>query len=142
MALSDWRLALPTLLWSAGYVVFLRYFVPRMRDLSKLSSEGRSLVMARVVDSYTNILTVKLFARPAQEDAYVREAIDEHQEAIAAHMRMASNFMFVLAADERGAADRDRGDRPLAVGRGHRSARPRWRPRCRSPGRSPRRRAG
>jgi len=97
MALSDWRLAVPTLLWSAGYVVFLGYFVPRMRELSKLSSEGRSLVMARVVDSYTNILTVKLFARPAQEDAYVREAIDEHQEAIAAHMRMASNFMFVLA---------------------------------------------
>ena len=35
--------------------------------------------MARVVDSYTNILTVKLFARLADEDAYVREAIDEHQ---------------------------------------------------------------
>jgi len=97
MALSDWRLAMPTLLWSAGYVLFLGYFVPRMRDLSKLSSEGRSLVMARVVDSYSNILTVKLFARPAQEDAYVREAIDEHQEAIAAYMRVASNFMFTLS---------------------------------------------
>jgi ATP-binding cassette, subfamily B, multidrug efflux pump len=97
MALQDWRLALPTLLWSTGYVVFLGYFVPRLRDLSKLSSEARSLVMARVVDSYTNILTVKLFARPAQEDAYVSEAIDEHQEAIAAYMRVASNFMFTLA---------------------------------------------
>ena len=97
MALSDWRLALPTLLWSACYALFLAYFVPRMRDLSKLSSEGRSLVMARVVDSYTNILTVKLFARPAQEDAYVREAIEEHQEAVAAYMRVASNFMFTLS---------------------------------------------
>ncbi len=97
MALSDWRLALPTLLWSACYALFLAYFVPRMRDLSKLSSEGRSLVMARVVDSYSNILTVKLFARPAQEDAYVREAIVEHQEAVAAYMRVASNFMFTLS---------------------------------------------
>jgi ATP-binding cassette subfamily B multidrug efflux pump len=97
MAVQNWRLALPTLLWSAGYVLFLGYFVPRLRDLSKLSSEGRSLVMARVVDSYTNILTVKLFARPAQEDAYVSEAIDEHQESIAAYMRVASNFMFTLA---------------------------------------------
>jgi ATP-binding cassette subfamily B multidrug efflux pump len=97
MALSDWRLALPTLLWSIGYVLFLAYFVPRMRDLSKLSSEGRSLVMARVVDSYTNILTVKLFARPAREDAYVREAIDEHQVAVAAYMRTASNFIFTLS---------------------------------------------
>ena len=64
---------MPTVVWSLGYVVFLRYFVPRMRDLGRASSELRSLVMARVVDSYTNILTVKLFARLADEDAYVRE---------------------------------------------------------------------
>jgi ATP-binding cassette subfamily B multidrug efflux pump len=98
MALADWRLGLPTLLWFAGYVVFLRYFVPRMRDLARASSEVRSQVMARVVDSYTNILTVKLFARLADEDAYVREVIDDHQRAIAAHMRLISQFMVVLSA--------------------------------------------
>jgi ATP-binding cassette subfamily B multidrug efflux pump len=97
MAFSDWRLGLPTLAWFAGYLVFLRYFVPRMRDLARASSEVRSHVMARVVDSYTNILTVKLFARLADEDAYVREVIDEHQSAIAAHMRLISQFMFALA---------------------------------------------
>ena len=68
-----------------------------MRDLARASSEVRSHVMARVVDSYTNILTVKLFARLADEDAYVREVIDDHQRAIAAHMRLISQFMFVLA---------------------------------------------
>jgi ATP-binding cassette subfamily B multidrug efflux pump len=97
MALSDWRLGLPTLGWFAGYVFFLRYFVPRMRDLAKASSEVRSHVMGRVVDSYTNILTVKLFARLADEDAYVREVIDEHQAAIGAHMKLISQFMFALA---------------------------------------------
>jgi ATP-binding cassette subfamily B multidrug efflux pump len=97
MAASDWRLGLPTLLWFLGYLVFLRYFVPRMRDLAKISSEVRSHVMARVVDSYTNILTVKLFARLADEDAYVREVIDEHQGAIGAHMRLISQFMFCLS---------------------------------------------
>ncbi|MCC6609477.1 MAG: ABC transporter ATP-binding protein [Burkholderiales bacterium] len=97
MAHSDWRLGLPTAAWFAGYVVFLRYFVPRMRDLARASSEMRSHVMARVVDSYTNILTVKLFARLADEDAYVREVIDEHQGAMAAHMRLISQFMFALA---------------------------------------------
>jgi ATP-binding cassette, subfamily B, multidrug efflux pump len=97
MSLADWRLGVPTLLWFAGYVVFLRYFVPRMRDLARASSEVRSHVMARVVDSYTNILTVKLFARLADEDAYVREVIDEHQGAIARHMRLISQFMFALA---------------------------------------------
>jgi ATP-binding cassette subfamily B multidrug efflux pump len=53
--------------------------------------------MARVVDSYTNILTVKLFARISDEDAYVREVIDEHQNAMGAHMRLISQFMGVLA---------------------------------------------
>ena len=97
MARSDWRIALPTLLWSAGYLLFLGHFVPRMRELSRLSSEGRSLVMARIVDSYTNILTVKLFARPALEDAYVRESVVQHQDAVAAYMRRASNFIVTLA---------------------------------------------
>jgi ATP-binding cassette subfamily B multidrug efflux pump len=97
MALADWRLGLPTAAWFAGYVLFLRYFVPRMRDLARASSEMRSHVMARVVDSYTNILTVKLFARLADEDAYVREVIDQHQGAIGAHMRLISQFMFALS---------------------------------------------
>ena len=98
MAVADWRLGLPTLAWFAGYVLFLRRFVPRMRDLAKASSEVRSLVMARIVDSYTNILTVKLFARLADEDAYVREVVDEHQAAIGAHMRLISQFMLWLSA--------------------------------------------
>ncbi len=98
MTASDWRLGLPTLAWFLGYLVFLRHFVPRMRDLARASSEVRSLVMARIVDSYTNILTVKLFARLADEDVYVSEAIDEHQAAIGAHMRLISQFMFWLAA--------------------------------------------
>jgi ATP-binding cassette subfamily B multidrug efflux pump len=97
MALADWRLAIPTLLWFAGYVFFLRHFVPRMRDLAKTSSEVRSLVMGRVVDSYTNILTVKLFARARDEDRYVREAIDDHTRAIAAHMRLITKFMATLS---------------------------------------------
>jgi ATP-binding cassette subfamily B multidrug efflux pump len=97
MASADWRLAVPTLLWFCGYVFFLRYFVPRMRDRAKLSSELRSMVMGRVVDSYTNILTVKLFARTRDEDAYVREVVDEHTAAIAAHMRVTTRFMATLS---------------------------------------------
>ncbi len=96
MLVFDWRLALPMLCWLTGYVLFLRYFVPRMRDLSRVSSEARSMVMGRVVDSYTNIMTVKLFSRARDEDAYVREAIDEHRDKIAAHMRMTTRFMFTL----------------------------------------------
>jgi ATP-binding cassette subfamily B multidrug efflux pump len=97
MSLADWRLAVPTVLWFAGYALFLRHFVPQMRDLAKASSEVRSMVMGRVVDSYTNILTVKLFARARDEDAYVRETIDEHAAAMARHMRLITRFMFTLS---------------------------------------------
>ena len=75
-------LALPIVLWFVGYIVFLRLIVPRMRDRSKEVSEGRSMLTGRIVDSYTNILTVKLFARAREEDAYVRDAIDQHTGAV------------------------------------------------------------
>ncbi len=98
MSLADWRLGLPTLAWFAGYFFFLRYFVPKLRNLARTSSEARSLVMARVVDSYTNILTVKLFARQADEDAHVRESVDEHQKAMQRHMGVITRFHFCLNA--------------------------------------------
>jgi ATP-binding cassette subfamily B multidrug efflux pump len=97
MTAANWRLGLPTLAWVVGYVLVLRYFVPKLRELSRASSEGRSLVMGRIVDSYTNMLTVKLFARLQDEDAYVRESLDDHQELMRAHMRMITRFMFALA---------------------------------------------
>ena len=96
MALVDWRLGAPTLLWFVGYVWFLIHYVPQLRDLSRASSEMRSIVMARVVDSYTNILTVKLFARMKDEDAYVRESVDEHQAAMTRHQAFTARIMFVL----------------------------------------------
>src|SRR5215510_13310226 len=71
-ASADPWLTLPIIGWFAGYVGLLWYFVPRLRDRSKISSEARSALVARIVDSYTNILTVKLFARPRDEDNYVR----------------------------------------------------------------------
>ncbi|PTR16215.1 ATP-binding cassette subfamily B multidrug efflux pump [Nitrosospira sp. Nsp2] len=97
MGSADWRLAIPTALWFISYIFFLHYFVPRMRDLSRHSSERSSILMGRVVDSYTNILTVKLFSRATDEDAYVREAIEDHTGAIAAHMRLITKFTTTLA---------------------------------------------
>jgi ATP-binding cassette subfamily B multidrug efflux pump len=87
-ASSDLRLAIPMLLWFAGYAVMLRYFVPRLRNRSREMSEVRSALTGRVVDSYTNILTVKLFARPRDEDAFVRAAVDEHTATFHKQLRL------------------------------------------------------
>jgi ATP-binding cassette subfamily B multidrug efflux pump len=95
-AAADLWLTLPILGWFAGYVALLWYFVPRMRDRSKINSEARSALMGRIVDSYTNILTVKLFARPRDEDNYVRDAVDRHVEVFLAAQRLLTMFGTIL----------------------------------------------
>jgi ATP-binding cassette subfamily B multidrug efflux pump len=98
MTVADWRLGVPILAWFIGYVLILRYFVPKLRELARVSSEGRSLVMGRVVDSYSNILTVKLFGRMRDEDAYVREAMDGHYGAMRQHLKTITRFHTGLTA--------------------------------------------
>jgi ATP-binding cassette subfamily B multidrug efflux pump len=96
-AVADWWLTTPILMWFAGYVALLGYFVPKLRDRSKLTSEARSLLMGRIVDSYTNILTVKLFARPRDEDDYVRDAVEHHTGRYLAQQRLITAFGTILA---------------------------------------------
>jgi len=91
-ASADRWLATPLLFWFAGYAALLFYFVPRMRDRSKNSSIARSELTGRIVDSYTNILTVKLFARARDEDQYVRNAVDRHVDLFSASQRLLTVF--------------------------------------------------
>src|SRR5205085_10460093 len=84
--------------WFVAYLITLRIFVPRMRDRSKDVSEARSMLTGRIVDSYTNILTVKLFARAQEEDAYVREAVDEHTGMFHASLRLNTLFGLTLSS--------------------------------------------
>src|SRR5215470_11901390 len=95
-ASADPWLTLPILGWFAGYVALLWYFVPRLRDRSKISSEARSALMGRIVDSYTNILTVKLFARPRDEDNYVRDAVERHTDVFLRAQRLLTMFGTLL----------------------------------------------
>jgi ATP-binding cassette subfamily B multidrug efflux pump len=98
LASADRWLALPILVWFFAYLVMLRILVPRMRDRSKVMSETRSMLTGRIVDSYTNILTVKLFARAHEEDAYVRDAIDEHTAMFHKSLRLNTLFGFMLSS--------------------------------------------
>ncbi len=98
LASTDYRLALPILAWFATYAVLLRAFVPRLRDRSRQVAEVRSGLTGRIVDAYTNILTVKLFAKPRDEDAFVRESVDEHTAAFRAQTRMISTLILSLTA--------------------------------------------
>jgi ATP-binding cassette, subfamily B, multidrug efflux pump len=95
-ASADRWLATPILLWFSGYAALLVFFVPRMRERSKESSIARSTLMGRIVDSYTNIVTVKLFARAREEDEYVRNAVDRHVSLFQASQRLLTAFGALL----------------------------------------------
>ncbi len=97
LASADPWLALPILVWFAGYAILLRIFVPRMRDRSVEVSEARSIMTGRIVDTYTNILTLKLFARSREEDAYVRNSIEMHTGLFHASLRLNTLFTLTLA---------------------------------------------
>lgn len=97
LASVDWRLAVPIAVWFGVYALLLRRFVPRLKELSRRMSEVRSALTGRIVDSYTNILTVKLFARARDEDDFVREAVDDHTAAFQDQLRTISKMVLGLA---------------------------------------------
>jgi ATP-binding cassette, subfamily B, multidrug efflux pump len=74
----DARLTVPIFVWLAFYVGVLALFVPRIKQRAMVMSEARSMLTGRIVDSYSNIMTVKLFAHADREDGYAREAIRDH----------------------------------------------------------------
>ncbi|WP_159999023.1 ABC transporter ATP-binding protein [Roseomonas sp. 18066] len=88
LATADLWLALPILVWFAAYCTLLRFVVPRLRDRAKAASEQRSLLTGRIVDSYTNILTLKLFATADEEDAVVRDGMRSLTAAFQRQMRL------------------------------------------------------
>ncbi|TDR88121.1 ABC transporter ATP-binding protein [Enterovirga rhinocerotis] len=95
-SISLW-LALPMALWIAGYGALMWYFVPRAQTRSLANSESRSLMVGRVVDSYTNILTVKLFARTDDERSSVRDALDQWLRSFLDLMRLITGVTAALA---------------------------------------------
>jgi ATP-binding cassette subfamily B multidrug efflux pump len=95
---ADWRLGLPILAWLLAYAGLMVYTVPRLRERSRAVSEARSALTGRIVDSYTNILTVKLFARAADEDAFVQDTIDKHTRIFRRQTRMVTGWIFSLTA--------------------------------------------
>ncbi|EJT84246.1 ABC transporter ATP-binding protein/permease [Pseudomonas putida S11] len=93
---ADWRLMLPLLLWIAGYIAALFYFVPRVKERSVISSDARSKLMGRIVDGYTNIATLKLFAHTDFEQQYAREAIREQTEKTQLAARVVTSMDVVI----------------------------------------------
>jgi ATP-binding cassette subfamily B multidrug efflux pump len=93
MGTQDWRLAMPMAGWFVLYAALLGFSVPRIQKRSRLSSEARSAVTGKVVDSFTNIMTVKLFGRRKDEDEYISEGYSRLNDAFMSQQRI--NTLYV-----------------------------------------------
>ncbi|WP_033838439.1 ABC transporter ATP-binding protein [Mesorhizobium loti] len=85
---ADWRLAAPLVVWLVGYILLLRFFIPRLGKVGEEQANARSVMTGRVVDSYSNIQTVKLFSHARREASFAREGMDGFLSTVYRSMRL------------------------------------------------------
>jgi ATP-binding cassette, subfamily B, multidrug efflux pump len=93
---QDWRLAAPLAVWLIGYVLMMRHFIPRMGRIAEAQADARSIMTGRVVDSYTNIQTVKLFSHARREAAYARDGMGTFLGTVYQQMRLVTGLYGLL----------------------------------------------
>ncbi|RUO23853.1 multidrug ABC transporter ATP-binding protein [Aliidiomarina minuta] len=96
---ADWRLILPLAGWIVIYAGLLYYFVPRLGTISKAQADARSIMTGRIVDSYTNIQTVKLFSHGNRETRFAREGMDDFLVTVHQQMRLVTKlygFLYII----------------------------------------------
>ncbi|MEL7451790.1 MAG: ABC transporter ATP-binding protein, partial [Pseudomonadota bacterium] len=96
VAAADIRLAAPLLLWIAIYGLLVWWFVPRLTKVSEEQADARSAMTGRIVDSYTNISTVKLFAHARQEETYARASMQGFLGKVHGQMRLVTAFVALV----------------------------------------------
>jgi ATP-binding cassette subfamily B protein/ATP-binding cassette subfamily B multidrug efflux pump len=96
VANADPRLVVPLLIWLLLYIAVQRHFVPRMKNIATLQADARSMMTGRIVDSYTNIITLKLFSHSSRESAYVKEGMSEFLNTVHPQMRLVTKLNITL----------------------------------------------
>ncbi|MDO6477717.1 ABC transporter ATP-binding protein [Alteromonas sp. 1_MG-2023] len=85
---TDWRLAMPLIIWFFVYIGILRILVPKLKAVSQAQADARAVMTGRIVDSYTNITTVKLFSHSRREADYAKESMDGFLQTVYPQMRL------------------------------------------------------
>ncbi|MGL6172101.1 MAG: ABC transporter ATP-binding protein [Vibrio sp.] len=92
LAQADWRLMLPMLLWLTIYITVQLYYVPKLKRVASEQADARSLMSGRIVDSYTNIMTVKLFSHSQRETQYAEQGMQDFLGTVHRQMRLVTSF--------------------------------------------------
>lgn len=92
----DWRIAVGLIIWCGLYAVMISWYLPRIRVRSKARAATRANVTGQVVDTITNIKTVKLFGHTDHEDAAAIDAMDSYRSAALSFGILSTGFRFAL----------------------------------------------
>ena len=92
LAQADWRLMIPMLAWLVAYICIQLYFVPKLKQVATEQADARSLMTGRIVDSYNNIATVKLFSHSKRETEYAEEGMQGFLKTVYRQMRLVTGF--------------------------------------------------
>ena len=92
LGLSDPALSIPLVIWLIGYIVVLSLFIPRLRQISAEQADARSDMTGSVVDTYTNISTVKLFSHGQREADYARSSMNGFLQTVHPQMRLVTKL--------------------------------------------------
>jgi ATP-binding cassette subfamily B multidrug efflux pump len=95
---ADFRLVAPLLLWLVLYICLQCYFVPRLKDVASRQADARSEMTGRIVDSYTNINTIKLFSHTSREASYARDSMNMFLTPVYQQMRLVTWLTFSVQA--------------------------------------------
>ena len=96
VAEADWRLMIPLLVWLVLYIFVQLYFVPRLKKIASSQADARSEMTGRIVDSYTNISTIKLFSYTQREEQYAKQSMDVFLQPVYKQMRLVTSLNFVI----------------------------------------------
>ena len=96
VANADLMLCIPLITWLLAYISIQRHFVPKMKHIAMLQADARSLMTGRIVDSYTNIVTLKLFSHSSREAAYVKDGMTEFLDTVHPQMRLVTQLNICL----------------------------------------------
>lgn len=96
LATQDIRLAAPMMVWFLVYGAILAYTLPKVQVRSRETSETRSAISGKIVDTFSNIMTVKLFGRRTEDDTYMRDGFLRFQAAFARQQRLNTVYVFCL----------------------------------------------
>ncbi|MBP0617545.1 ABC transporter ATP-binding protein [Jiella mangrovi] len=95
-ASSDWKLALPFLGWLILYAAMLRWFIPRLDRVAERQADARAEMTGRIVDAYSNVQTVKLFAHTRREGDYARSSMSGFLHTVYGQARLITLFVVCL----------------------------------------------